>query len=1259
MQINRLYKLVFFFLVLFPAVTFPQSYLVHTYTESDGLGNSTVYDIAQDTTGRVWFATRSGVSVYDGFNWHTYSVEEGLPTIAHIKIKVDEKGTIWALSELSRFKISHFDGKRWINSIKFTPKVNFHFLSSFEVAYKNNQLLMAIGTNDDGVYIYYQYKWIHISEANGLLSSSVSNIVYWNGKLIVSTDKGLSVIDDLKVDNSINNFLSLPSHKIAAMTIEDKNKKNFAELKIWLLGDTWIGYLQHDKFVIVSENIKTYFDNKYFFEMVLCDQHGGLYYGNQSHITHFNSVTKSVMPLGRKNGLISEGVTSFLLDRESNLWIASLRGVSKIPHMQFANYGKAQGLLEDEVTVVREFKSGEFIFGHNIGLTFYNGRDFRYFDFPNDSLLFETNIRVLDIDIDSQKNLWIAVSHKGLLKIEPSGKRQWFGKEVGFKGGVASVLVDKDDRVLISVNNKLYMHLNGKISPLPMPRLKNSTFRKLFKGPHGTIFIATNNMGLYQFDGRNWKIFSSKIEADANNVFSVLVDHKNQILVGALGGLFVCQNGSLVRFKLKNKEIIKRPVYLIVEDRENQLWLGSDNGVFKWDGTSLKHYTISDGFAGREVNRSAGIVDSKGRVWIGTDRGVSCYQQEFDIQPENILPAKVQILSVKTASKNLNFAQANNLTYQENNLIFEFSAISFLNEKQIYFQYKLEGYDKDWSDECKLIEPHVRYTNLPAGRYYFQIRAKNELGKWSETVSTSLISIEKPFWAQWWFYFLAILIFGLILYSLFRNISQQRYSFKLEKQVLQRTAQLKESEKQYRTTIDSMADLIHVIDKNFQVMLYNTICHIWIKRLGFSNDVIGTPLFDIFNFLTDRVRNEYLCVFESGKMLKTVDTNLIDGELIITETRKIPIFENSEVVRVLTVIRDITEQRIAEEELAKTQALLSAAIEQTAAGIIIADAPDAIIRLANTAALNLLGKSKKLKVKFSYQIHPDNWQMYNSDGTKLKTEELPHFQAVKYGQYVKNETIIFRQKNQDDRYVLCNAAPVKNEKNEIIAGVVVFSDITSLKKAEEKIKASLAEKEVLLKEIHHRVKNNLQVISSLLYLQSKHIKDEKALQMFVDSQDRVRSMALVHEKLYQSKNLAHINFFEYIKDLVNQLNRSFSNNQNKIKFNLNVNGIQLDIDAAIPCGLIINELVSNAFKYAFPTDKKGEITVELNLIDSQYYRLLVSDNGIGLPLNFDLKNCKSLGLKLVKTVVDQLDGKIQIFSNSGASFEIIFLKKKS
>jgi PAS domain S-box-containing protein len=220
-----------------------------------------------------------------------------------------------------------------------------------------------------------------------------------------------------------------------------------------------------------------------------------------------------------------------------------------------------------------------------------------------------------------------------------------------------------------------------------------------------------------------------------------------------------------------------------------------------------------------------------------------------------------------------------------------------------------------------------------------------------------------------------------------------------------------------------------------------------------------------------------------------------------------------------------------------------------------------------------------------------------------------------------------------------------------------FIDITKRKNAENLIKSSLNEKNILLREIHHRVKNNMQIISSLLNLQTRYTNDEEAVSILKESQNRVRSMAMIHQKLYQSKDLSHINFVDYIQSLVSNLFYSYNIKEAQITPVLEIENVNLNMETAVPCGLIISELISNSLKYAFPNEMKGNIHIKLKSVDDKY-ELIISDNGIGLPADFDFNKLESLGLLLVNNLIEQIDGKITINKSHPTQFKIIFKELK-
>jgi len=217
----------------------------------------------------------------------------------------------------------------------------------------------------------------------------------------------------------------------------------------------------------------------------------------------------------------------------------------------------------------------------------------------------------------------------------------------------------------------------------------------------------------------------------------------------------------------------------------------------------------------------------------------------------------------------------------------------------------------------------------------------------------------------------------------------------------------------------------------------------------------------------------------------------------------------------------------------------------------------------------------------------------------------------------------------------------------------ILRDVTQRSLAEDRVRASLREKEALLKEIHHRVKNNLQVVSSLLGLQSRGAADPYLRRAFLESQNRIHSMALLHESLYQSGDLSQIDFPVYVRELTDHLCRSYGVGD-RIRLETSLDPMRLTIDTAMPCGLIINELVSNSLKYAFPDERRGRVVIELREREGGMAELTIADDGIGLPPDIDVEKTRSLGLRLVRSLAQQLGSPAEFSSQSGTSVRILF-----
>jgi PAS domain S-box-containing protein len=335
---------------------------------------------------------------------------------------------------------------------------------------------------------------------------------------------------------------------------------------------------------------------------------------------------------------------------------------------------------------------------------------------------------------------------------------------------------------------------------------------------------------------------------------------------------------------------------------------------------------------------------------------------------------------------------------------------------------------------------------------------------------------------------------------------------------------LRISEKIYRTTIDSLEEMIHVEDPERRILMVNNSFVQRNEKHGLPVELVGKKFEEVFPYLDQKILSIYYQIFEDGQKRAMINERQLSGKTYIYDSEILPVFEGERVVRSITVLRDITAK----------------------------------------------------------------------------------------------------------------------------------------KQAEDQIKAALQEKEVLLREIHHRVKNNLQVMSSLLSLQADFIQDPHTLDLFRETQARMRSMALIHEELYQSDDLAKINYADYIEKLTSNLLQAF--NQNPfVQMNLEIDEVYLNIDTAIPCGLIINELVTNAIKYAFPEGKPGTITIRLikNRLESNDngFTLEISDDGIGIPDTLNISETETLGLQLVQILVNQLKGSLVVESKPGACFTIQFREK--
>ena len=398
----------------------------------------------------------------------------------------------------------------------------------------------------------------------------------------------------------------------------------------------------------------------------------------------------------------------------------------------------------------------------------------------------------------------------------------------------------------------------------------------------------------------------------------------------------------------------------------------------------------------------------------------------------------------------------------------------------------------------------------------------------------------------------------------------------------------------------------------------------------------------------DRIRQANRQAIETGQGY-SIEFRIIwpDGTIRWLESKGQVIYDQiGKPVRMTGINLDITERKLAEDQLHQREAQLRLALESARMGFWECNFPTGKVIWTNPLeqlsglASNPEGSTYE---DFLGIVHPeDRDRVCQADRHSLETGE--------------NFDIEFRivSPDGDTYWIESKGQAIYDKTGKPLKMTGIDLDITERKLAETQIKASLREKEVLLQEIHHRVKNNLQVISSLLDLQSQRINDKTTLEMFQESQNRIKLMALVHETLYEYKNFAKINFSAYLKSLTIYLFRAYKIETSHITLELDFDEIYLNLDKAVPCGLIISELVSNSLKYAFPNQTNGKIRISVNCDEDGYIQLIIRDNGVGFPINWNFNSINSLGLQLVNVLINQIEGTLEFNNSQGVQFKISF-----
>lgn len=439
--------------------------------------------------------------------------------------------------------------------------------------------------------------------------------------------------------------------------------------------------------------------------------------------------------------------------------------------------------------------------------------------------------------------------------------------------------------------------------------------------------------------------------------------------------------------------------------------------------------------------------------------------------------------------------------------------------------------------------------------------------------------------------------------------------------------------------LSTMSNFLIILNTHNEIVLVNKSL---LNLLNYKkDDLLGKSSKLIFDY-RDELEN-----IPSNKVgqVKTFETKIKSRE-----NKLIPVLMSVSLIKIsekeplglVCLGSDLTKEKEIKKALEKSEQLYSTLVKTDPDSIITTDINGKIV-YSSEHALQMYGykKSELIGRSIFDLIIPEYQNKARLDLERTLQDDI-----------LRNLEYKLIKKNGDQFIGEWNVAVIKDNKEGPVAFMTTARDITHHKNIEAQMQASLHEKTILLREVHHRVKNNLQIISSLLNLQSSYITDEEAFEVFKESQNRVKSMAMIHEKLYQSGNFAEINVAEYLKSLTENIYSSYGINMNIIKLKINAENIFLDINKAVPCFLLINEVITNSIKHAFPDGRSGKITIDFH--EDRGYIISIKDDGIGLPKNLNLKKTETLGMQLINALTSQLDGELEVKSNGGTEFIVHF-----